>query len=59
MKIDPLEENNIANKSKPLLKNLEEKLLKIRSGSYEKHEDKISEEEMERIEKKLKKLGYT
>ena len=58
LKKDPLEENNIANKSKPLLKSLEEKLLKIRSGSYEKYEDKISEKELERIEKKLKKLGY-
>ena len=58
LKNDPLEENNIANKSKPLLKSLEEKLLKIRSGSYEKYEDKITEKELERIEKKLKKLGY-
>ena len=58
LKNDSLEENNIANKSKSVLKNLEEELLKIRSGSYEKYEDKISEKELERIEKKLKKLGY-
>ena len=59
LKNDPLEENNIANKSKSMLKNLEEELLKIRSGSYEKYEDETSEEEVERIEKKLKRLGYT
>ena len=59
LKNDSLEENNIANKSKYMLKNLEEELLKIRSGSYEKYEDETSEEEVERIEKKLKRLGYT
>ena len=58
LKNDPLEENNIANKSKSVLKNLEEELVKIRSGSYEKYEDETSEEEVKRIEKKLKKLGY-
>jgi len=54
LKNDPLEENNIANKSKPVLKNLEEKLLKIRSGSYEKYESEISEE----VKQVLKELGY-
>ena len=54
LKNDPLEENNIANKSKPVLKNLEEELLKIRSGSYEKYEDEISEE----VKQVLKELGY-
>jgi len=59
LKNDPLEENNIANKSKPMLKNLEEELLKIRSGNYEKYEeDEISEEETKAIEEELKKLGY-
>ena len=54
LKNDPLEENNIANKSKPVLKNLEEELLKIRSGSYEKYENEISEE----VKQVLKELGY-
>ena len=54
LKNDPLEENNIANKSKPVLKNLEEELLKIRSGSYEKYGDEISEE----VKQVLKELGY-
>ena len=54
LKNDPLEENNIANKSKPVLKNLEEELLKIRSGSYEKYESEISEE----VKQVLKELGY-
>jgi len=59
LKNDSLEENNIANKSKSVLKNLEEELLKIRSGSYEKYEeDEISEEETKAIEEELKKLGY-
>ncbi len=59
LKNDPLEENNIANKSKPVLKNLEEELLKIRPGNYEKYEgDEISEEETKAIEEELKKLGY-
>ena len=59
LKNDPLEENNIANKSKPVLKNLEEELLKIRPNSYEKYEeDEISEEETKAIEEELKKLGY-
>ncbi len=59
LKNDPLEENNIANKSKPVLKNLEEELLKIRPSSYEKYEeDEISEEETKAIEEELKKLGY-
>ena len=54
LKNDPLEENNIANKSKSVLKNLEEELLKIRSGSYEKYENEISEE----VKQVLKELGY-
>ena len=54
LKNDSLEENNIANKSKPMLKNLEEELLKIRSGSYEKYENEISEE----VKQVLKELGY-
>ena len=54
LKNDSLEENNIANKSKSVLKNLEEELLKIRSGSYEKYENEISEE----VKQVLKELGY-
>ena len=54
LKDDSLEENNIANKSKSVLKNLEEELLKIRSGSYEKYENEISEE----VKQVLKELGY-
>ncbi len=54
LKNDSLEENNIANKSKSVLKNLEEELLKIRSGSYEKYENEISEE----VKQILKELGY-
>ena len=54
LKNDPLEEKNIASKSKHVLKNLEEELLKIRSGSYEKYEDEISEE----VKQVLKELGY-
>jgi len=37
-----------------VLKNLEEELLKIRSGSYEKYGDEISEE----VKQVLKELGY-
>ena len=54
LKNDSLEENNIANKSKSMLKNLEEELLKIRSGSYEKYENEISDE----VKQVLKELGY-
>ena len=54
LKNDPLEEKNIASKSKHVLKNLEEELLKIRSGSYEKYESEISDE----VKQVLKELGY-
>ncbi len=52
---DPDEVNNIAEKNKQVVKELEELLIEIRRKSINEHE--IDKSETERIEKDLKPLG--
>ena len=60
LKNDPNEEYNIASKNMDIVTKMEDILVKYLSGHSFKHEEihESSDEEAERVEKELHKLGY-
>ena len=57
IEIDEFENNNIIEENSNIVKDLERKINEIKSSSTEKI-DEISDDEIKKIEKELKKLGY-
>ena len=57
VEIDKFENNNIIEENPDIVKELEKKISEIKSLSNEKIDD-ISDDEIKKIEKELKKLGY-
>ena len=55
--LDEFENNNIIEENSNIVKDLERKINEIKSSSTEKI-DEISDDEIKKIEKELKKLGY-
>ena len=57
VEIDKFENNNIIEENPDIVKELEKKISEIKLLSNEKIDD-ISDDEIKKIEKELKKLGY-
>ena len=55
---DPYENDNIAETNKVLITQFEKKILQLEKDNLAKHEEKISEKELQRISNELKRLGY-
>ena len=58
LKNDPYENDNIAETNKELVTQFEKKILQLEKDNLVKHEERISEKELQRISNELKRLGY-
>jgi len=58
LKKDPFEDNNIASNNPELINEMEKILKEIINNTLTKAENQLNEEETERIEDELRKLGY-
>jgi len=58
LKKDPFEDNNIASNNPEIINEMEKILQEIINNTLTKAENQLNEEETERIEEELRKLGY-
>jgi hypothetical protein len=58
LKIDPLEENNIAENEPDIVKKMKDFLYNISENKSTNSEDSLSENERKKVEDELRKLGY-